>query len=134
MSSAVLDVAASVTEGVPSIMIRLNQVVSIKLEDYTVPRCIQRSRRNARLLYRKEIVPGKKTRKAAASAPQTKWADHFRYFFERQDRMVETICELVRIESPSDNKAAVDGIARFLAAKFESLRGPVRLHHTNNFA
>ena len=78
-------------------------------------------------------MPGKKTRKAAASAPQTKWADHFRYFFERQDRMVKTICELVRIESPSDNKAAVDGIARFLAAKFESLGGSVRLHHSNNF-
>jgi glutamate carboxypeptidase len=78
-------------------------------------------------------VPGRKTRKAAASAPQTKWADHFRYFFERQDHMVETICELVRIESPSHNKAAVDGIARFLASKFESLRGRVRLHHSNNF-
>src|SRR5712672_1459605 len=47
--------------------------------------------------------------------------------------MVKTICELVRIESPSDNKAAVDGIARFLAAKFESLGGSVRLHHSNNF-
>ena len=47
--------------------------------------------------------------------------------------MVETVCELVQIESPSDNKPAVDRIAKFLASRFESLGGRVRLHHSNNF-
>lgn len=47
--------------------------------------------------------------------------------------MVETIRELVEIESPSDNKPAVDRIAKFLAPKFEALGGRVQLHPSNDF-
>ncbi|MGA7927669.1 MAG: M20 family metallopeptidase [Candidatus Sulfotelmatobacter sp.] len=78
-------------------------------------------------------MPGKKTTKAAAVAPQPAWADRLRHFSEHQDRMVETIRELVEIESPSDNKPAVDRIAAFLAPKFEALGGRTQLHPSNDF-
>jgi glutamate carboxypeptidase len=82
-------------------------------------------------LPRKEIVLARKTK--TATATQSGWADRLRYFVERQDRMVETVRELVGIESPSDNKPAVDRIAAFLAAKFESLGGRARLHQSDHF-
>ena len=47
--------------------------------------------------------------------------------------MVETVRELAGIESPSDNKAAVDRIAGFVASKFESLGGRARLHQSDRF-
>ncbi len=47
--------------------------------------------------------------------------------------MVNTIRELVEIESPSDNKQSVDRIAAFLAAKFEALGGQTQLHRSNDF-
>jgi glutamate carboxypeptidase len=67
------------------------------------------------------------------TAPQPAWADRLRYFSQNQDRMVETIRELVEIESPSDNKQAVDRIAAFLASKFKALGGRTQLHRSNNF-
>jgi glutamate carboxypeptidase len=50
------------------------------------------------------------------------------YFDERRDEMVSTIRELVEIESPSDNKAAVDRIAEAVAHKFSKLGGELRVH------
>jgi len=47
--------------------------------------------------------------------------------------MVETIRELMEIESPSDDKQAVDHIASCLAAKFEQLGGRVLYHRCNEF-
>ncbi len=61
------------------------------------------------------------------------WADRLRYFSERQGGMVETIREFVEIESPSDNKVAVDRIAALLAAKFELLGGRTHLHRSPEF-
>jgi glutamate carboxypeptidase len=78
-------------------------------------------------------VPAKKTRKSAITAPQPAWADRLRYFSEHLDRMVETVRQLVEIESPSDNKPAVDRIAAFLAAKFEALGGRTQFHPSNDF-
>jgi glutamate carboxypeptidase len=78
-------------------------------------------------------VPGKKTKKPAVSAPRSEWVDRLRYFEQRQDRMIETIRELVEIESPSDNKPAVDRIAAFLGPKFKSLGGRTQSHRSNNF-
>jgi glutamate carboxypeptidase len=66
-------------------------------------------------------------------ASQPAWEDRLRYFSKRQDQMVETIRELVEIESPSDNKQAVDRIAVFLTRKFEALGGRTQLHHSNDF-
>ena len=37
------------------------------------------------------------------------------YFEERRDAMAETIRQMVEIESPTDNKAAVDRFSRWLA-------------------
>ena len=59
--------------------------------------------------------------------------DRLRYFQERQPQMVETIRELVEIESPSDSKPSVDRIATFLAAKFEAMGGRTRFHRSQEF-
>jgi glutamate carboxypeptidase len=55
------------------------------------------------------------------------------YFDQRRDEIVSTIRELVEIESPSDNKAAVDRIAEVVAQKFSQLGGEVRIHQAKNF-
>jgi glutamate carboxypeptidase len=55
------------------------------------------------------------------------------YFNQRRDELVSTIRELVEIESPSDNKAAVDRIAEAVAQKFSQLGGEVRIHQAKDF-
>ena len=57
------------------------------------------------------------------------------YFSERRDEIVSTIRELVEIESPSDNKAAVDRVAEAVAHKFSQLGGKVevRVHPAKDF-
>ena len=55
------------------------------------------------------------------------------YFEERRDAMVATIRELVEIESPSDDKAAVDRLSEVVAQKFSALGGAVRVHRANDF-
>jgi glutamate carboxypeptidase len=55
------------------------------------------------------------------------------YFKQRRDQIVSTIRDLVSIESPSDNKAAVDRVAETLAEKFARLGGEVRFHRSNDF-
>jgi glutamate carboxypeptidase len=77
-------------------------------------------------------VPGKKTIDSPA-APQPAWNDRLRYFSKHQDRIVNTIRELVEIESPSDNKPSVDRIAELLAQKFEALGGRTQLHRSRDF-
>jgi len=47
--------------------------------------------------------------------------------------MVATIRQLVEIESPSDNKAAVDRMAAFLAPKFDALGGRTQMHRSDRF-
>lgn len=48
--------------------------------------------------------------------------------------MIETIRELVTIESPSDNKLAGDRLGPLLAARFETLGGRARVHRAEEFA
>jgi glutamate carboxypeptidase len=55
------------------------------------------------------------------------------YFNQRRDEIVSTIRELVEIESPSDNKAAVDRIAEVVAQKFSQLGGEVGIHQAKDF-
>jgi glutamate carboxypeptidase len=55
------------------------------------------------------------------------------YFTGRRDAIVSTIRELVEIESPSDNKAAVDRVAEVVAEKFSRLGGEIRFHRVKNF-
>jgi glutamate carboxypeptidase len=73
----------------------------------------------------------KKTESPAA--PQPAWPDRLSYFSKRQNEIVKTIRELVEIESPSDNKQAVDRIAASLARNFEALGGRTQLHRSNDF-
>ena len=55
------------------------------------------------------------------------------YFSERRDEIVSTIRKLVEIESPSDNKAAVDEVADAVAHKFSRLGGEVHVHPAKDF-
>src|SRR5262249_53735339 len=55
------------------------------------------------------------------------------YFQERKDAIVETIRQMVEIESPSDAKAAVDKLGRWLASKFEALGGHSKFHRAAEF-
>jgi glutamate carboxypeptidase len=73
-------------------------------------------------------------RSRADSRPDSGLA-YFRlsYFKERRDQIVSTIRELVEIESPSDNKAAADGMAEFIAGKFSKLGGEIRFHRAQDF-
>ena len=59
--------------------------------------------------------------------------EQLRYFEQHRDQIVETTRELCEIESPSDNKQAVDHIARLLASKFKSLGGKTQLHRSNEY-
>ena len=74
------------------------------------------------------------SRKAPAH-PSAEAQRRLDYFNERRDAIVSTIRELVKIESPSDNKAAVDRMAEAVAQKFSQLGGKVdvRIHPVKDF-
>ncbi|HYL16279.1 MAG TPA: M20 family metallopeptidase [Terriglobales bacterium] len=55
------------------------------------------------------------------------------HFHDQRDAMVETIRQMVEIESPTDNKQAVDRLGRWLAGKFEALGGHSKFHRTSDF-
>ena len=57
-------------------------------------------------------------------------ASRLQYFEDRRDQIIQTVRQLVEIESPSDNKEAVDRLGSFLAGKFERLGGHAKLHRT----
>lgn len=59
--------------------------------------------------------------------------DRLPWLRERQGAMVETVRQMVEIESPSDNKAAVDRLGRWLAGKFEALGGHSKFHRATDF-
>jgi glutamate carboxypeptidase len=50
------------------------------------------------------------------------------YFEGQKQQIVQTVRELVNVESPSDNKQALDRLTALLAAKFEALGGTPRFH------
>src|SRR5713226_9845240 len=55
-------------------------------------------------------------------------AEQLRYFRKQQTQIVETISQLVEIESPSDVKAAVDRLGAVLASRFEEIGGRISVH------
>ena len=55
------------------------------------------------------------------------------YFTGRRDQLISTIRDLVEIESPSDNKAAVDCVSSAVAQKFAALGGRVKVHPAKGF-
>ena len=77
-------------------------------------------------------MAGKKTNNARADSKSV-WHDRLRYFEERNGQMVATIRELVEVESPSDNKEAVDRVCALVAAKFEALGGKTTIHRSSDF-
>jgi glutamate carboxypeptidase len=60
-------------------------------------------------------------------------ADQLRYFQKRQKEIVETIRQLVELESPSDVKQSVDRVGTVLASRFGELGGRVRFHTDDKF-
>src|SRR5437879_10063348 len=72
--------------------------------------------------------------KARATADsESEMANRLRYFAERQNEVTETIRQLVEIESPSDNKQAVDRLGSMLAGRFESLGGHAKFHRAQDY-
>lgn len=60
-------------------------------------------------------------------------ADQLRYFQKQQNQIIDTIQQLVEIESPSDIKAAADRLATVVASRFSDLGGKVRVHGAEKF-
>jgi glutamate carboxypeptidase len=56
--------------------------------------------------------------------------DPLQYFRKRQPEIVDTIKQLVEIESPSDVKQAVDRLGTVIASRFGELGGRVQLHQS----
>ena len=54
--------------------------------------------------------------------------EQLRYFHKQQRRIVDTIRQLVEIESPSDVKAAIDRLGAVIASRFGELGAKVRVH------
>ena len=76
------------------------------------------------------------TRKAKKKAPDPATIESTRrlhYFEERKPQITETIQRLVELESPSDNKQAVDRLGSLLAGRFEALGGHAKFHRIQNF-
>ncbi|MBZ5535085.1 MAG: M20 family metallopeptidase [Acidobacteriia bacterium] len=55
------------------------------------------------------------------------------YFREQQEELVGMIGELVEMESPSDDKAAIDQLVDRLARKFRSIGVLPKVHHIGRF-
>src|SRR5229473_2207456 len=55
-------------------------------------------------------------------------AEQLRYFRKQRAQIVETISQLVEIESPSDVKASVDRLGAVLGSMFEEIGGQVTFH------
>jgi len=76
------------------------------------------------------------TRNAKQEVPPSTSAEFTRrllYFEERKLHITETVRQLVEVESPSDNKQAVDRLGELLAGRFEALGGHAKFHRTQNF-
>lgn len=81
---------------------------------------------------RKKTAVGKhQSRELTPTVVRT--APPLEYFEERQELLVNTIRQMVEIESPTDNKQAVDRLGRWLATKFDALGGHSKFHRAVDF-
>jgi glutamate carboxypeptidase len=71
--------------------------------------------------------------KALKSRAQSEIADRLSHFEDRKGQIVQTIRQLVEIESPTDNKQAVDQLGALLAGRLEALGGHAKFHRVQNF-
>jgi len=60
-------------------------------------------------------------------------AEQLRHFQKRQKEIVETIRQLVELESPSDVKQSVDRVSTVLASRFGELGGKIKFHPSEKF-
>ncbi len=58
---------------------------------------------------------------------------HLGFCQRRQEEMLQLVRRMVEIESPSDNKAAVDNLGRFLAQEFQHAGGTVKVHGVTGY-
>lgn len=70
------------------------------------------------------------TKKEVPDSSRAESARRLQYFEERKQSIAETIRQLVEVESPSDNKPAVDRLGELLAGRFEALGGHAKFHRT----
>jgi glutamate carboxypeptidase len=55
------------------------------------------------------------------------------YFESQREQIIQTIRQLVEVESPTDNKDAVNRLGSLLAGRFEGLGGHAKFHQAQNF-
>src|SRR5258708_3050755 len=60
-------------------------------------------------------------------------SEQLRYFRRQQAAILDTIEQLVTLESPSDVKASVDRVSTVLASRFRELGGKVTIHPAEKF-
>jgi glutamate carboxypeptidase len=72
--------------------------------------------------------------KSESHSESINWPDRLHYFESRQPSLIDTIRELVSIESPSDNKSASDRLGTLIAEKFRTLGGHVTIPPAKDFA
>jgi glutamate carboxypeptidase len=89
----------------------------------------KKTQKKAQQKARKETHEKTKPTNAVASES----ANRLRFFVDRKDAIAETVRQLVEIESPSDNKQAVDRLGALLAGRFEGLGGHSKFHRVQNF-
>lgn len=75
----------------------------------------------------------KKSQQTQGGADTVDSAARLSYFAERAGAITETIRHLVKVESPSDNKEAVDRLGALLAGRFEGLGGHAKFHRAEDF-
>src|SRR6202142_302900 len=75
----------------------------------------------------------KKPQSSHSQPASSETANRLRFFTERKDVITETIRQLVEIESPSDNKPAVDQLGDLLAGRLEKIGGHAKFHRVQNF-
>lgn len=70
---------------------------------------------------------------APSSMPLPSPPQQLAYFHKRKRQIVDTIQQLVEIESPSDVKPAVDRLGTVLASRFGELGGKAKVHRAEKF-
>jgi glutamate carboxypeptidase len=72
-------------------------------------------------------------RRPMASVSMQTISAYASYLEDRREDLIETIRQMTELESPSEDKAAVDRLGTWLMARFEKLGGKVRVHAQPRF-
>jgi len=71
--------------------------------------------------------------KVNLAGQKTEPSSRLPYFEERKDDIIQTIRQLVEVESPTEDKQSVDRLGSLLAGRFEKLGGHAKFHRTQHF-